>query len=73
MTLQVDILNPKATRLLKNLEELRLISIRKTKDNAFLKTVRKIRSKAKTNPPSFKEITKEVETVRANRYAKAKR
>lgn len=73
MTIQVDILNPKATRLLKNLEEQRLISIRKIKDDGFIKTVRKLRAKAKNNPPTLEEITKEVETVRAKRYAKAKR
>ena len=38
-TLQVDILNPKAAKLLKSMEELRLISIRGSKGNGFLKVI----------------------------------
>lgn len=73
-SLQVDILNPKAGKLLKDLADLNLIAITEIKtDDDFLKIVRKIRAKAKTNAPSFKEITNEVESVRAKRYAKAKR
>ena len=73
-SLQVDILNPKAGKLLKDLADLNLISIRKIKnDDSFLKIVKRIRNKAKDNPPSLDEITKEVELVRAKRYAKAKR
>jgi hypothetical protein len=72
-TLQVDILNPKAGKLLEDLAELKLISIRKTADDGFLKLVNKFRAKAKSNPPTLEEITKEVEIVRSKRYAKAKR
>lgn len=71
--LQVDILNPKATKLLKELEEKRFISIGKTTEDGFIKAVQKIKAKAKKSPPSLSEITKEVELVRAKRYAKAKR
>lgn len=47
-TIQVDIINPKATKLLKNLADLNLISIRENKIDAdFLKIVNKIRAKAK--------------------------
>jgi hypothetical protein len=35
--------------------------------------VNKFRAKAKSNPPTLEEITKEVEIVRSKRYAKAKR
>jgi len=73
MTLQVDILNPKATKLLQNLADLNLISIRDTDDDGFLKIIRKLRAKAGTNPPTPEEITKEVELVRAKRYAKEKK
>jgi hypothetical protein len=54
--------------------DLKLIAIRQnsSKDN-FLKIVRRIRNKAKADVPSFAEITKEVESARAKRYAKAKR
>ena len=72
-TIQVDILNPKARKLLNNLAELDLISIRETSDDPFLAVVNKIRSKAKKNPPSLEEITREVEIVRASRYKNAKK
>ncbi|CAN5563202.1 hypothetical protein BH11BAC3_BH11BAC3_29020 [soil metagenome] len=72
-TMQIDILNPKANKLLKNLADLDLISIRKKGDDGFLTLVKQFRTKAKNNPPTLKEITKEVETVRANRYAKSKK
>lgn len=68
-TIQIDILDPKARKLLKNLAELNLISIRKPSDDKFLSLVNKFRAKAKNNPPSLDEITKEVEIVRAKRYA----
>ena len=73
MTIQVDILNPKATKLLKGLEELNLISIREQKEDGFLKVVKKLRAKASPNPPSLEEITKAVESVRSKRYAKQKK
>jgi uncharacterized UPF0146 family protein len=72
-TIEVDILNPKANKLLKNMEALELIAIRKTSKDGFLKVVKKIRAKASANPLSLEEITKEVELVRAKRYARTKR
>jgi len=72
-TIQIDILNPKAGKLLEDLAELKLISIRNASEDGFLKLVNKFRAKAKSNPPSLEEITKEVEIVRAKRHAKAKR
>jgi hypothetical protein len=69
--MQIDILNPKARKLLKDLEELKLIAIRKPADDGFMALVKKFRAKAKNNPPTLEEITKEVELVRAERYAKA--
>jgi hypothetical protein len=71
-TMQIDILNPKAVKLLKDLADLNLISIRNSSDDGFLKLVNKIRTKAKDNPPSLDEITREVELVRASRHAKSK-
>lgn len=73
MTLQVDILDPRATKLLQNLADLKLISIKGTKEDGFLKIIKKLRAKAVSNPPSLEEITKEVELVRAKRYAKEKK
>ena len=73
MTLQVKILNPKATTLLQNLADLNLISIKGNYDDGFMKVVNKLRSKAGRNPPSLDEITKEVESVRSKRYVRQKR
>jgi hypothetical protein len=71
--MQIEILDPKARKLLKNLVEMNLISIRKPSDDGFLSLINKIRSKAKNNPPTLDEITKEVEAVRAKRYASSKK
>jgi hypothetical protein len=68
-TMQIDILNPKATKLLKELAALKLISIRDSKKNGFAVVLKKLRSKAVT-APTLAEITKEVELVRTKRYAK---
>ncbi len=68
-TVTVDILNPKAKKLLKDLEDLKLISIRNTSNDSFMKIVKKLRAKAEKNPPSFESITKEVESVRSKRHA----
>src|SRR5205814_8366720 len=67
-SIQIDILNPKAEKILKELADLNLIAIKKTNSDSFLKIVNKIRKKAKTNPISLEEITKEVELVREKRY-----
>lgn len=72
-TLQIEIINPKANELLKNLAEMNLIAIKEVgKEDGFMKLVNKIRAKAKKDKPTLAEITKEVEIVRAKRYAKAK-
>jgi hypothetical protein len=68
-TLQVDILNPKAAKLLKDLADLNLIAIRDTSKNGFATVLKKLRSKAKS-APTLDEITNEVELVRSKRYAK---
>ena len=68
-TMRIDILNPKAARLLKDLADLNLIAIQDTSKNGFATVLKKLRSKAKS-APTLDEITKEVEMVRAKRYAK---
>ncbi len=68
-TIRVNILNPKATKLLKDLADLNLIAIQDTSKNGFISVLKKLRAKAKS-APSLEEITKEVELVRAKRYAK---
>jgi hypothetical protein len=72
MTYQVDVLNPKAIKLLQDLADLDLISITQNSEDDFLKVVNRLRKKASSNPPSLDEITKEVELVRAKRYANKK-
>jgi hypothetical protein len=67
-TLNIEILNPKARKLLQDLEELKLIVISQENRNPFLDAVKRIR--AKKASISLKEITKEVELVRAKRYGK---
>jgi hypothetical protein len=69
-TYQIDLLNPKAARLLQDLADLKLISIKETNKHDFLDIVVKLRKKASSNVPTLEEITKEVEMVRAERYAK---
>ena len=69
--LRIEIINPKAKRLLKDLAELNLISINNSVDSKD--EFKNILSKLRTNtvsPPSLEEITREVEEVRAERYAK---
>jgi len=71
---QIEILNPKATQLLKNLADLKLISIKPSTQNGFSKAVAIIRKNAETfGVPSLDEITSEVEEVRSQRYAKKKK
>ena len=68
-TMRVDILNPKAARLLKDLADLNLIAITDTSKNGFASVLKKLRLKAKS-APTFDEITNEVELIRSKRNAK---
>ncbi len=70
-TLTIDIINPKAEKLLKDLAELNLITIKTNDENGFTKMLKKLRSN-KSKVISFDDITKEVEKVRAKRYEKEK-
>ena len=58
MTYQVDVLNPKAIKLLQDLADLDLISITQNSEDDFLKVVNRLRKKASSNSPSFDEIKK---------------
>lgn len=69
-TYQVDLLNPKAGKLLQDLADMNLIAIRPAAPDGFLDTVNRLRAKAIAKPPTLDEITKEVEAVRTKRYAK---
>jgi hypothetical protein len=68
-TIQVNILNPKADIILKDMEKQNLIAIQKPSKSSLQSVLNNLRSNAKI-APSLKEITKEVELVRAKRYAK---
>jgi len=68
-TLQIDIVNPKAKRIIKELADLNLITIRdKDPIKSFNALLKKLRAKEKKI--SLAEITKEVELVRSKRYGK---
>lgn len=63
-TVKVDILNPKARKLLKDLADLDLITIRETNKDGFSEVLQKIRTKSEI-VPSPEEIAVEVESVRS--------
>jgi hypothetical protein len=65
-TVKVDILNPKARKLLKELADLDLITIHETSKNGFSEVLNKIRSNSET-ALSPEEIAIEVESVRSKR------
>jgi hypothetical protein len=67
-TLKINILNPKALKLLKDLAALDLIAIQDSSKTGFQDVLKRLRNKKVDL--SFEEISKEVETVRAKRYAK---
>ena len=68
-TLRIDIVNPKAKKIIKELADLNLIAIRdKDPAKSFQKLLSKLRSKS--GAISLDEITKEVELVRAKRHDK---
>jgi len=69
-TIRIDIINPKAKKLLKDLADLNLIKINKEKYKSdFSSLLKKIRAKS-NDEISLHEITKEVEQVRKSRYEK---
>ena len=68
-TIQVEIINPIAKNILKNLAELKIISIKKKK-NSFSDILDELQANA-DSAPTLEEITKEVEAVREARYDKS--
>jgi len=69
-TIKVDILNPKAKTILKNLADLNLIRIKNTKIKSELKDLLARLRISQDDIPSLEEITSEVELVRKSRYEK---
>ena len=69
-TIRIDILNPKAKSLLKDLADLDLIRIKKEKvKSEFKELLDKFRINS-DSAPSLEDITAEVETVRKTRHEK---
>jgi len=69
-TLKINILNPKAVKLLEDLADLNLITIEDSSNNNDFKNIlERLRSKESV-PLTLEEITAEVEAVRTERYAK---
>jgi len=68
-TLTIDIVDPKAKRIIENLQDLNLISIQ---DNDTVKSFQILLNRLRTKKKgiSLIEITKEVESVRSKRYGK---
>lgn len=66
-TIQIDILNPKAKKLLKDLADLNLIKIRPSQKTDFSDLLKKLRSKS-SKGLSLEDITNEVEDVRKSRF-----
>jgi hypothetical protein len=67
--LKIEILNPKALKLIKGMQELKLIKVSDAPASTLKAYFKKMRRNAAT-APGLDEITKIVEEVRAKRYAK---
>lgn len=69
-TVRIDILNPKAKALLKDLADLNLIKINKDDPKKNFQSLLKKLRKHHLEAPSLEEITAEVKKVRKARYEK---
>lgn len=67
----VEVLNPKALKLLKDLADMKLISLNE-KSMSFEKLLKELRKRGKQSNLSEEDILDEVKSVRANRYANKK-
>jgi hypothetical protein len=69
-SLRIEIIDPKAKRLLQNLTDLELIRTTKNRvKSEFSELLLKLRNQSES-VPSLEEITEEVEAVRKARYEK---
>jgi hypothetical protein len=72
-TYQVEVVEPSALQILKDLEKLKMIRLRSIDPKQeFIELVEKIRSKARGDLPTLDEITEEVEIVRSERFSPEK-
>lgn len=67
--LKIEILNPKALQLIKELQKLNLIKISEEPASKLQEYLKKMRKKA-DSVPDIDEISKIVDEVRTERYAK---
>ena len=69
-SLRIEIINPKAKKLIKNLADMDLIKIKKENSSSdFKKLFSQIRKNSE-NAPSLEDISKEVELIRKARHEK---
>jgi hypothetical protein len=67
---KIEIINPKAKKLIKNLAAMDLIRIKKDNSNSeFIQVLSRLR-KDSENAPSLEEISQEVELIRKARHEK---
>lgn len=67
---KIEIINPKAKKLIKNLADMDLIRIKKENSNSeFTQLLARLRKNSE-DAPSPEEISKEVEFIRKARYEK---
>ncbi len=71
-TITIDIINPKAKKLLKDLMSMDLIKIRKKNSKPSLESILSETRKHSKEALSLEEITKEVEIVRQKMYEERK-
>ena len=69
--LKIEILNPKALKLIKGMEDLNLIKVSEEPVSRLTSYLKKMRRNSAT-APDLDEINSIVEEVRAKRYAKKK-
>ena len=67
--LKIEIINPKALKLIKGMQELKLIKVSNEPASPLKSYLKKMRRNA-SSAPSLEDITKIVEEVRSKRYAK---
>ncbi len=69
-TYEIEIIDPKAKKMLEDLANLNLITVRPLEPKKiFKKLLKKMRSSG-NDVPTMDEITEEVESVRSTRYAR---
>lgn len=67
-TLKIDIIDPKAKKLLRDLAEQNLIAIHEKRTGTFADVLENLRRKSQ-QAPDLNAITAEVEKVRSRRYS----